>query len=235
MHEYCLFCHQPLTHKLSWRTLIFPQPGPLLCEDCRAQLEKIAPPVCPKCSRPLAKLDASYREGALCLDCARWEQDPEWAGVLDENISLYTYNDFCKEIFTRFKFRGDYALAAIFADGIKEVLKSRAFDCIVPVPLSPERLSERLFNQAEALARAAGFETANILHRVHAEKQSKKTRAGRIHQAQTFYMEKDISIEGRSVLLVDDIYTTGSTVRHAAKVLREAGARKIVSLTAARS
>ncbi|WP_332908925.1 ComF family protein [Lacticaseibacillus rhamnosus] len=44
-----------------------------------------------------------------------------------------------------------------------------------------------------------------------------------------------MSIEGRSVLLVDDIYTTGSTVRHAAKVLREAVARKIVSLTVARS
>ncbi|MDL5040052.1 ComF family protein [Heyndrickxia coagulans] len=234
MHEYCLFCHQPLTRKLSWHNLIFPQPGPLLCEDCRAQLEKIAPPVCPKCSRPLARLDASYREGDLCLDCARWEQDPEWAGVLEENISIYAYNNFCKEVFTHFKFRGDYILAAIFADGIRQASASCDFDLIVPVPLSAERLSERLFNQAEALARAAGLTPTPLLRRTHTEKQSKKTRRERIRQSQFFHVEKTAPIEGRTILLIDDIYTTGSTVHHAARALREAGAEKVYSLTAAR-
>lgn len=234
MSEYCLFCHQPLHSRLSWRALIFPQRESPLCEDCRARLEKIAPPVCKKCCRPLAKLDPAYVQGNICLDCAKWEKDPEWAGVLEENISIYAYNNFCKEVFTHFKFRGDYILAAIFADGIRQASASCDFDLIVPVPLSAERLSERLFNQAEALARAAGLTPTPLLRRTHTEKQSKKTRRERIRQSQFFHVEKTAPIEGRTILLIDDIYTTGSTVHHAARALREAGAEKVYSLTAAR-
>ena len=79
---------------------------------------------------------------------------------------------------------------------------------IVPIPLSPERLQERGFNQAEALIVEAGLQSANLLKRTHSEKQSKKSRSDRIHVPQVFSLEPT-TLEGKRILLVDDIYTTG--------------------------
>ena len=104
---------------------------------------------------------------------------------------------------------------------------------IVPIPLSPERLQERGFNQAEALIVEAGLQSANLLKRTHSEKQSKKSRSDRIHVPQVFSLEPT-TLEGKRILLVDDIYTTGSTLRHAAKILVENGAASVSSITIAR-
>jgi len=102
--------------------------------------------------------------------------------------------------------------------------------------LSQERLYERGFNQAEALILEAGFKSTTLLTRIHTEKQSKKSRTDRIHLPQVFQFDsnRSIPLEGKDVLLVDDIYTTGSTLRHAAKILLEHGAKKVDSFTLAR-
>jgi competence protein ComFC len=155
--------------------------------------------------------------------------------MLQQNMSLFFYNDFLKETLATFKFRGDYVIAKAFADFVKINLEKLKVDQFVPIPLSEERLYERGFNQAEALINEAGFSSANLLARIHAEKQSKKSRSDRIHLPQVFRMAKETTIlAGQSVLLVDDIYTTGSTLRHAAKVLKGAGAVTVCSLTLAR-
>ena len=67
-----------------------------------------------------------------------------------------------------------------------------------------------------------------------AEKQSKKSRSERIHIPQVFQINPQVEIIGKHILLIDDIYTTGSTLRHAAKLLKESGAERIQSLTLAR-
>ncbi|WP_018665153.1 ComF family protein [Heyndrickxia acidiproducens] len=235
MNEFCLYCRQPIRYPFFWRTLVFPQQDIWLCDACRGKLKRISGPVCKICCRPLAKLDPAFIREGICQDCARWEEDAAWSGVLEKNTSLYEYNDFCKDVLAQFKFRGDYILSSIFADDIQKVLEHSDAELIVPIPLSPERLSERLFNQSEALAEAAGLQTVPLLKRTHSEKQSKKTRDERIHQEQVFQIEEHQPIQGVSVLLIDDIYTTGSTLRHAAKVLKTAGAAKVTSLTIARS
>jgi competence protein ComFC len=170
----------------------------------------------------------------LCNDCVRWEQDPEWSGHLEKNVSLFQYNDFLKEVIARFKFRGDYIIAKIFAEQIKLELSQLDYDLLVPIPLSEERLYERGFNQAEALLTESGFTSTLLLTRIHSEKQSKKSRTERIHVPQVFQVSKDPGVNGKTILLVDDIYTTGSTLRHAAKLLKGAGAARIQSLTLAR-
>ncbi|WP_330218383.1 ComF family protein [Sporosarcina globispora] len=163
----------------------------------------------------------------------RWNHEEDWSGLLDKNVSLFMYDDFLKETIARCKFRGDYILARAFSPFIRERLKNMDFDYLVPIPLSPERLYERGFNQSAALIHEAGFTVTELLKRIHSEKQSKKSRQERIHQKQVFELIP-ADIENKVILLIDDIYTTGSTLYYAAKILKIGGASSICSITLAR-
>jgi competence protein ComFC len=231
MSQFCLLCDEVIVPTVSWRRLFSAEKEELLCSTCEGGLERIGGECCRMCSRPFSQLDEQFRHGDLCNDCVRWEADPEWKGYLDQNVSLFQYNDFLKEVIARFKFRGDYIIAKAFTEPLKQELSKLAFDFLVPIPLSEERLYERGFNQAEALLTLAGYTPTPLLTRVHSEKQSKKSRTERIHVPQVFQVSESMS---GTILLVDDIYTTGSTLRHAAKILKEAGAERIQSITLAR-
>ncbi|MCM3727683.1 ComF family protein [Neobacillus cucumis] len=230
----CLYCHNVIAPNIGWIALFSREKEQLLCPTCEEKLEKINGETCRICNRPFHHLNEQFRDGDLCHDCTRWEEDPDWQGFLERNHSLYLYNDFLKELIATYKFRGDYVLAKIFAELLKKEITKINPDLLVPIPLSEERLYERGFNQATVLITLAGFPSAGLLTRVHSEKQSKKSRAERIHIPQVFKVDPDCELEGKRVLLVDDIYTTGSTLRHAAKLLKMAGAASIQSLTIAR-
>jgi len=232
MADYCLLCNVYLVPRISWSFFSLQYEEEYLCEDCRKKFINISGNKCVKCSRPLAKLSPEYIQHNTCLDCIRWEQDEKWSGIIEKNISVYEYNDFFKEVLSLFKFRGDYILAKIFAQEIKKITKSIKHDLIIPIPLSEERLQERGFSQAEALIVEAGLHPYHALTRIHTEKQSKKSRNERIHIDNVFQAKEPV--HEKSILLIDDIYTTGSTIRHAAKTLKIAGAKSVVSFTVAR-
>ena len=233
--DFCVVCHQEIAVKLSWVQLFSKESSPILCATCRNKLLEITGETCRICGRSFENGEYSYRSDDLCFDCIRWEEDPEWGGLLQQNVSLFFYNDFLKETLATFKFRGDYVIARAFADFLKIKIDRLKVNQFVPIPLSAERLYERGFNQAEALINEAGFRSAPLLARIHTEKQSKKSRSERIHLPQVFRMtEESAELVGQSILLIDDIYTTGSTLRHAAKVLKGAGATTVSSLTLAR-
>lgn len=234
MNHYCLYCDGRMEEVVSWETLLFRLPSRCLCRQCKGKLLLIAGRTCRICSRPLADIAKQYVHNDMCTDCVHWEREPQWANVLERNISLFRYNHFLKKLIARFKYRGDYALAKAFSHNIHSTLIHLQFDYLVPIPLSEERLLERGFNQAKALAEEAGLKVTEALLRVHGEKQSKKSRTERIHLPQVFQPADEINITGKSVILVDDIYTTGSTLRHAALVLKQGGAKSIISFTLAR-
>lgn len=234
MSPHCLICHAIIPPIIGWTALLSPEKEKFICPTCEGKLEEIHGETCRICSRPFHVLDQQFRSGDLCHDCVRWEEDPEWSGFLDKNVSIFQYNDFLKDVIARFKFRGDYLLSKVFAESIKKRLSTLNPDLFVPIPLSNERLYERGFNQAEAILLESGFLPTHLLSRVHSEKQSKKTRAERIHLSQVFKICDEINIEGKKIVLIDDIYTTGSTLRHAAKLLKGAGAESIQSITLAR-
>ncbi|MFE8701673.1 ComF family protein [Cytobacillus sp. FJAT-54145] len=121
-----------------------------------------------------------------------------------------------------------------FVAPFRSKLETLPYDFLTSIPLSEERLYERGFNQAEALIKEAGVTPSTLLQRTHSEKQSKKSRQDRIHHEQVFQLKAGIDIIGKRILIVDDIYTTGSTLRHAGKVLRKAGAKTVCSITLAR-
>ena len=229
----CLYCHGAVDYKASWSSLLLPGGNVQLCEECRKRLSKLEGNLCLKCSRILQQ---EYEQEGCCHDCFRWEKDAEWSGVLSKNLSAFQYNDFMKEIISRFKFRGDYVIGKAFGNELRSCLDAFEYDLLIPVPLSPERLYERGFNQAEALIDAADLQWTQALERIHGEKQSKKSRNERIHLSQVFKCLEGsaVSVKDKRIVLVDDIYTTGSTLRHAAKVLLERGAKTISSVTLAR-
>ncbi|USK52658.1 ComF family protein [Bacillus sp. CMF12] len=229
----CLICHEEILSAVSWSTLWSKPKENHLCQGCADKLTFIAGKTCEKCSRPFEQLDVRYQTGNLCNDCERWNQDSEWSGLLKKNDSLFIYDDFLKETLARYKFRGDYVLSRAFSPFLRERLKNMDFDFLVPIPLSSERLYERGFNQSSALIHEAGFTVTELLSRIHSEKQSKKSRQERIHLHQVF-QPLNVDIEDKIILLIDDIYTTGSTLYHAAKVLKAGGAESISSITLAR-
>lgn len=228
---YCLICHERIESTLSWVDLFVPEGKEIACHICLGKLERIDGVRCQICMRSFLKLDSQFRKGELCFDCWRWEEDRSYKGILKQNYSLYSYNEFLKEVIAKFKYRGDYVLAKIFASELDKKIKEMKPNHIIPIPLSSERLFERGFNQAEALILEAGLQSTNVLTRIHSEKQSKKSRTERIHLPQVF--QATANVTGR-IILIDDIYTTGSTLRHAAKVLKNAGADEISSITIAR-
>lgn len=232
--SHCLICHGEIESAFSWRTLFGDEKALKICGECKNNFSPITGEICEICGRPFAFLEGEYRVGNLCFDCKRWEEDEHWNGSLDQNRSLYRYTDFAKDVVSKFKFRGDYVLAEIFAQNLRQVLQAFQYDYIVPIPLSEERLHERGFNQAEALITTAGFKSSHLLSRVHAEKQSKKSRSERIHLQQVFKLETELNLNSKRILLIDDIYTTGSTLRHGAKLLKENGAARVYSFTLAR-
>lgn len=230
----CLLCNDEILQQVSWSFIFSKSKAKHLCSKCESQLVLISGEKCEKCGRSFETLDSKYIIGKSCYDCIRWEEDKEWSGYLQKNHSIFTYNDFTKDVIARYKFRGDYILAKAFSPHIQEKLQKIVYDLITPIPLSNERLYERGFNQSEALIVEAGFTSINLLKRTHSEKQSKKSRADRIHIPQVFQIEEEAEITNKRILLVDDIYTTGSTLRYAAKILKSAGAQSVASLTLAR-
>jgi competence protein ComFC len=235
--SYCLFCHVSYTDMWSWASLLGLASVPLLCQPCEGKLTLIQGDICRICGRSFSLFPEEYRQGDCCYDCIRWEEDEEWAGVLQQNRSLYVYNDFLKEMIAKMKYRGDVELMKAFyplgRSSFKNIYRS---SLLVPIPLSEERHYERGFNQGEILAKGLKNNMSLVLIRkTHEEKQSKKKREDRIKQKENpFEVTHLQNITGKSITLIDDVYTTGSTLRYAAKVLLEAGAKSISSITLGR-
>jgi competence protein ComFC len=116
-------------------------------------------------------------------------------------------------------------------------------DILVPVPLSSKRLAERGFNQSELLARSLTVRTGlkldqtSLRRRIHTEKSrrgmDRKSRMESVKNA--FEVVSPRLVEGKNILLIDDVFTSGATASNCAKALKKAGAEKVYVLTAARA
>ncbi|WP_338778625.1 ComF family protein [Metabacillus sp. FJAT-52054] len=222
---WCILCHNKMQEQVTWGILLGTDPDPVACEPCTEKLTKIYGPRCTKCSRPM-------ESASLCPDCIRWYERAEYKDVFTQNHSIYSYTESVKEVMNLFKFRGDAELIRLFEQDIRAAAKIIPRKTIlVPIPLSTERLMERGFNQAELIARIARRKILHPLERIASEKQSKKSRKERLSGGPLFRSNPEIHVQGLSIMIVDDIYTTGNTIHQAAKLLKEAGAKDISSFT----
>lgn len=225
---HCLWCDVEIIPEISWANVFILSKPKNLCSACASELSILEGNRCRKCSR--------LSEESLCQDCKRWDVDGEYDDPLTQNFSVFYYNEQMQDMISRWKYRGDYCLGNSFetyyTKAFKQEFTSLPKDTIaVPIPLSNERIKERGFNQSLQLAGFLPLQTCELLTRVHGEKQSKKTRKERISALNPFKIKKTIN---KPVILTDDIYTTGSTLRHAASLLKEQGCPTVYALTLVR-
>jgi competence protein ComFC len=221
----CKVCSGEFSPTISWGTVLFIETQPAICERCRNKLQRITGPLCTICGRPMPKT-------MTCNDCQKHQQN-----VLRKNRSLFTYTETTKELMNRFKFRGDAELASIFQKDFKQLFRNEFnfTNTIIPIPLSAERHYERGFNQAELLARLLDKPITDVLVKAHQEKKSKKGKTARLLENNPFFITKVGVVKSMHILLIDDIYTTGTTVRNASEILLKAGAESCSSMTLIRS
>ncbi|ADC49197.1 comF operon protein 3 [Alkalihalophilus pseudofirmus OF4] len=233
----CLICHEKTQAKLSWSTIFLGSEEELVCERCEEGLEMLGGEQCELCSRVLGGMWRSSAE-SLCLDCTKWNQHETAQDLLVKNTSLYAYNETMKEWLAQYKYQGDAEVSRYFSTKLKSFYAKNFRDYSpVLMPLSNERLHARGFNQVELITKEWLAPTVTLGRR-ESEQQSKKNRKARVSQLNQspFYIQSGIdSVKTlKKIVLVDDVYTTGTTVRQAAYVLRKHGAEHIESLTLAR-
>ena len=215
----CLLCKGQIEEKSSFLQLfLLKEEGPNCCSTCYQNFECISEEHCLRCFR--------NGQSDLCTDCQKWEEE----GDQVQHQSLFTYNEAMKNYFSQYKFQGDYALRFVFAKATKKAVKIFREHTIVPIPVSIEKFQVRGFNQVQEILDAANLSYRNILEKKDTLAQSSKTREERLQTQQAFKINNGVDLPDK-ILLVDDIYTTGKTIRLAAKLLQEKGIEDVKLFT----
>lgn len=210
-------------------------------------LELLFPPRCVFCQ----KLVRSSRED-ICPACQQklpWitgpaaEQRPEFISLC---VSPLWYQEQVRESFHRYKFKGSRGYAGVYGRLVGQCVRdhlSGRYDLITWVPLSPERLRRRGYDQAMLLAEAAALELSDVAVETLQKVRNPSPQSGlggdsgarRANVLGAYRVVDPELVEGQRLLLIDDVVTTGSTLSECARVLRTAGAADVVCATLARA
>lgn len=198
---------------------------------CYARLYRISSPFCYKCGKGLRD-----PRKELCPDCSRHRYSFECGR------GLWRYDSASASAIYALKYRRQPEHADFFALCLARFygswLKSLRLDYIVPVPVSPARLRDRGYNQAELIAVKLGEllgipVCADGLWRVRStDPQKELGRAERLHNLEKAFQAREERISGRRIVLLDDVYTTGATAESCCRALKKAGAGPVWVLTA---
>ena len=203
--------------------------GAWLCHQCRSQIRRLEEPLCRRCGVELA----SARKDCGCR--ARLKS-------LDRLRSAVAYEGPIEHAVHRFKYEGWTRLAGPLAQLLAErlVVEGLAARCVVAVPLHPDRLRDRGFNQAELLAgelrrRLVIFEPVGKLVRTRpTPPQVGNDRLRRFENVKNAFEWHGLLLEGEAVLVIDDVATTGATLDACASALRAAGSGPVTGVSVAR-
>ena len=205
--------------------------GSFLCPDCRDGLPRLEPPFCFLCSQP-GRLIVG-----LCPHC--WARPLEINGIR----APYRMEGAVREAVHVLKYQGVRALAPVLGQLLGEFISSINLpaDLLAPVPLHPLRERSRGYNQALLLAQEAGKQMtlpveAKALRRIrHTPSQARSASQDERQANVAGAFAVDVAlVQGRSVLLIDDVCTTGATLEACAIALKEAGATSVWGLALAR-
>lgn len=195
------------------------------CSPCLRKIGWLNPPFCPDCGEPERACNGHRHKGPL---------DGVWAyawhqGFLAEIIADYKYN----------KVIGHGAHLAAFMLRHSAYWQDESFDIIAPVPLHSRRLRKRGFNQAALLARA--FKMPGVKCDLLFRTQFKPPQVGLMRNERAlnvkgvFALNPVYDVRGLSILLLDDVWTTGATMEECARTLKKAGAARVAALTLTRT
>lgn len=245
-----LFFRKNIEYYLKLAEIIF---FPSVCELCSRLLEipgeRI---VCRSCFQRLKPFLNSF-----CLCCGKFFDDsaePHFCRqclmqrpVFSVHRSCGPYSGILKDIIILFKYRGYCVLGKDLATFILDTLGREeslwwGVDSIIPVPLSPQKEKQRGYNQASLLAKELGTQkniellVGRLIKVKTTPSQTSLEAADRRKNLKgAFKIAYDRGINGKTVLMVDDVYTTGSTLQECSRVLLKAGALEVRALTIARA
>lgn len=213
----CPICHKILGDPEKW-----------ICSECVSALIFVGKYYCMKCGKPV-------KEGEMyCEQCTSRKMS------FTQGRSVLIYNDALKKSIVKFKYEnrreyGDFYAWLMCRYAEKQILYWKP-DVIFPVPLHKRKQRTRGFNQAEYLARQIGKEfgipvTETALKKVRDTRSQKKLNAEERRKNLENAFEVCEDVNGLNILVIDDVYTTGSTMNEIASVLTMKGAKKVFFLT----
>lgn len=208
--------------------------GVWLCSECFAKMELNAQKACPVCHQ--------YNDdGGACFDCKKQTfldghlafMKYEESEIIGGLVHSLKYN-YAKEVFA--------VLEKIISGSLPQHLYYfNNIDLIIPVPLHGRRLAERGFNQAELIAETvARFIQKEIMNKILVRQrytfvQARLNREERLRNVSGAFSLNEVSkIKDKNILLVDDVFTTGSTMQECARLLKQNGASQVFGFTVAR-
>jgi ComF family protein len=206
-----------------------------VCSNCLSEIRWIVPPFCSICGIPFISKEIEDHPCGACMTHRKYFTIARALGTFEGSLQEAIY---------RWKYEGKTHLtpflAEWMAEGLNRYWEPDSLDLLIPVPLHPQRLRQRGFNQAlllvKELSRRIGIPYRKTIV------QKKKSTIPQVNLSGverekevrgTFHVIGSEELLGKSVLLVDDVYTTGATVNECSKVLLRGGAEKVDVLTLA--
>lgn len=201
-----------------------------VCAFCKSRVEYVTEPVCKKCGKPLTD-----ERGEYCMDCIRHSHP------FEQGKALWVYKGAVKESIYRLKYgnRREYGIA--FAQELVRQyggwIRRNDIQAIIPIPLHKKRWRKRGYNQADLIAEEMGrLMGLPVYHRllkrcIHTKPQKELNDKERKNNLKKAFKITKNELQLDYILLVDDIYTTGSTMDGAAEALRTAGATHIYAVS----
>lgn len=198
----------------------------IICDDCISKIRFVGEPKCKKCGKKLMNDRQEY-----CEDCNKITH------LYEMGVSTFEYTESIRKAIYRFKYHnrrdyGKFFASAIYKNNGKEVENWKC-DVIMPVPIHYKRRVKRGYNQAEILAKELGkyinipVDSKCIIRQTDTKPQKELSVSQRKQNLENAFKIVDNVVKYKKVILVDDIYTTGSTIDECTRVLLSAGVEKV--------
>lgn len=208
---------------------IVPSGDGLICRGCVKRLPYIKEPYCMKCGKELRHEEEEY-----CEDCRKREH------VYTAGRALFSYNEVMQRSVSAFKYKGRQEYAVFYgsemAKHFKQQLKRWGAQVLIPVPVHKSRYRQRGYNQAALLAKSLSRYTGIpvdegmlVRSKKTAAQKTLNNKERRKNLQGAFQLAKNV-VQYKKIVLVDDIYTTGSTADACAGVLIQGGAEHVYLL-----
>lgn len=215
--QVCPFCERIMDYKKG-----------LVCTSC-IQVLPFIETRCGKCGKSISEQDE------ICDDCRKTKH------AFEEGRAVFKYEGTIAQSLLNYKYNGRRSYGTVYAMWIEKCLgdwiRSVNPDVIIPVPIHKKRLRERTYNQAEIIGKelakrlALPFDANYVYRKKNTSPQKKLSALERMRNMQDAFVIKDSNLKNKTILIVDDIYTTGLTMDAMAGVLMNAGAKKVFFVT----